>query len=109
MRKWLSYKFYILPLLLVSVFLVNRTCKKHFISSYIINASILFLNVESVKELVKELWRYGLSEEATTLARQANSLLLTHRASLSIIWCNEITGAQVCSIVYHFFKFSMAI
>ncbi|VDN96535.1 unnamed protein product [Rodentolepis nana] len=47
---------------------------------------------EGVAELVKELWRHCLSEEATKLARQANSLLLIQRASLSIVWCNKITG-----------------
>ncbi|KAM7540590.1 hypothetical protein Aperf_G00000038410 [Anoplocephala perfoliata] len=49
---------------------------------------------ENVRDLVEELWRCGHSDEAIKLARQANTLLLTQRASLNIIWCSEITGVQ---------------
>nr|CDS16393.1 elongator complex protein 1 [Echinococcus granulosus] len=47
---------------------------------------------ETIQALTDELWRCGESATAAKLARQADGLLLDHRAALKVVWCNEITG-----------------
>uniref|UniRef100_A0A0X3PLM4 Elongator complex protein 1 n=2 Tax=Schistocephalus solidus TaxID=70667 RepID=A0A0X3PLM4_SCHSO len=62
----------------------------------------LYKSIESMQQLVadvqsltEELWFLGETEAAKNLARRANGILLDHRASISTIWCNEITGAEI--------------
>ncbi|KAL7061436.1 hypothetical protein AAHC03_0892 [Spirometra sp. Aus1] len=62
----------------------------------------LYKSIESMQQLAtevylltEELWFIGETDAAKDLARRANSVLLDHRASVSTIWCSEITGAEV--------------
>ncbi|KAL5112737.1 putative elongator complex protein 1 [Taenia crassiceps] len=50
---------------------------------------------ETIPPLADELWRCGESAAIVKLVRQANSLLVDHRAALNVVWCNEITGVPV--------------
>lgn len=82
--------------------LFGKCCSGLYIPYFICTLSVSSLPflpcyTESVGDLVKELWSLGHSEEAVKLARLANGLLLTQRASLNVVWCSEITGAPVCS------------
>ncbi|VDK32880.1 unnamed protein product [Taenia asiatica] len=56
---------------------------------------------ETIQSLTDELWRCGESAAIVKLARQANSLLVDHRAALNVVWCNEITGVPVSYVVTH--------
>ncbi|BHF60018.1 hypothetical protein SprV_0100297900 [Sparganum proliferum] len=62
----------------------------------------LYKSIESMQQLAtevhplaEELWFIGETDAAKDLARRANSVLLDHRASVSTIWCSEITGTEV--------------